>query len=73
MTLCALFYNPITLPMDKVLWLLLPLCASVALTYKTLRAKSLRRLPLQAVGLYAYMIVGLVALAVVLWLIRNYI
>ena len=53
------------------LWLLLPLCASVAIIYKTVRTKNLRRLPVEVLGLVVYMTVGLVALGMGLWLVHT--
>lgn len=67
----TLFVNP--LPVSAAnwsLWLLLPLLASVAIVYKTIRATDLRRLPLDVVLLVGYMIAGLVGLGAAIWLIR---
>ena len=69
----TLLVNPIVLNADGwTLWLVLPLCASVAITYKTVRTKNLRRLPLEILGLIAYMIVGLIGLAAALWTIHTF-
>jgi EamA domain-containing membrane protein RarD len=65
----AIFVNPVTL--DGGMWtllLVLPLCASVSVIYKTVRTNDVRRLPLQAVGVMAYISAGLVALAGLLYL-----
>ncbi|MBN1942750.1 MAG: hypothetical protein JW849_05585 [Phycisphaerae bacterium] len=67
----ALFYNPILVPQAAVLWLILPLCLSVAVVYKTVRTVELRRLPREIVGLMLYMIGGLVVLGVVLWGVQS--
>ena len=73
MTLASLFYNPIQLPSDSLLvWLVLPLCVAVAVVYKTLRTRSLRRLPLEIGLLMLYMVLGLAALGAGLWLIQEY-
>ena len=72
MTAWTLFSYPIQWPSGLLLWLVLPLCASVAIVYKTVRTRSLRRLPLQVVAVFAYMVVGMAVLAVVLWLIQQY-
>ena len=72
MTLGLIFYNPITLPCDSLLWLMLPLVVSVAIVYKTVRTHNLRRLPLEILGLVGYVAAGVVALAVGLWAIQAY-
>ena len=65
------FYNPISLAADAwTLWLVVPLCASVAIIYKTLRTYNLSRLPLEILGLMGYMIGGLIAMGFVLWIIQ---
>ena len=68
----TLFYNPMTLEYDQLLWLLLPLCASLAIVYKTVRTTNLRRLPLEALALFGYLILGMVGLGAGLWLITKY-
>ncbi len=68
----AVFYNPTVLSSDSLLWLLVPICASVAIVYKTLRTANLRRLPLQIAWLMTYMLVGLAALGAGLWAIHEY-
>ena len=50
-------------------WLLLPLCLAVALVYKSIRCKSMKRVPREAGVLTAVIITGMVAAAVVLGLI----
>jgi len=68
----TVFYNPMALPANGwTLWLVLPLCLSVAITYKTIRTQDLRRLPLEVAALMGYISVGLVSLGVGLWLIHN--
>lgn len=68
----AIFTTPMVLHFDSLLWLLLPLCASVAVTYKTIRTRDLRRLPIQIGSLLAYMAGGLIALGVALWMLHEY-
>jgi hypothetical protein len=63
----TLFYHPLTVPTDLHLWLLLPLCAAVAIVYKAVRTQHVRRLALDSAVLLAYMVVGLLALGVALW------
>jgi EamA domain-containing membrane protein RarD len=68
----TLFHNPMPLRSDVLLWLLLPLCASVAVVYKAIRTHELRRLPLEMLALLGYMAAGLVVLGTILWLIQAY-
>jgi hypothetical protein len=70
--LAQLFYKPVQMGIEH-LWLALPLCAVVGVVYKTIRAERLRRLPLQILGLWAYMLLGLVALCVAFYLILDYV
>ena len=68
----TIFYNPVSLPTDSQLWLILPLSVSVAIVYKTLRTHNLRRLPLEVLALVAYLIVGTAGLAAGLWFVQAY-
>ena len=70
--IAQLFVHPLILPFGTTLWLLLPLCASVAIVYKTIRVSTLRRLPLQAGILIVYMLGGLFALGVGLWAVHEF-
>ena len=68
-----LFTNPIKLGSGVTLLAgIVPLCAAIAIVYRTVRTKDVRRLPVQIAGLIAYMIVGLVAGGCVLWAIHRY-
>ncbi|MCD6304553.1 MAG: hypothetical protein J7M21_06290 [Planctomycetes bacterium] len=70
--IAAIFTSPMNLSFEAELWLLLPLLAAVGLVYKTIRIDDLRRLPREVAFLMGYMIVGLLALCVWLWLIQEY-
>lgn len=72
MTLAMPFVHPIILPYGSLLWLMAPLMVSVAIVYKTLRTRHLRRLPLEILALMGYIAGGVVALAVGLWAIQAY-
>jgi hypothetical protein len=72
MTAWTIFVNPMPIPSQHQLWLLLPLCIAVAVTYKTIRTNNLRRLPLEILILVAYMAAGLTALGAGLWLVLDY-
>ena len=72
MTAWILFYNPILVPQTVALWLILPMCLSVAIVYKTVRTHNLRKLPIEIAGLMVYMVGGLVLLGLVLWLVMKF-
>ncbi len=72
MPLATLFYNPLHLPASATLWLVLPLCAAVAIVYKALRVTHVRRLPREAAALIVYITAGLVAVGAGLWALQNY-
>lgn len=72
MIVSSLFTHPIRIHSDQHLWFVLPLCLAVAIVYKTIRTRSLRRLPLEIAVLMGYMIFGLAALAGALWLFQAY-
>lgn len=68
----ALFYYPMNLPSNLVLWLVLPLCASVAIVYKAIRVHEVSRLPREAAALFLYIVFGLAVLGGALYLILQY-
>ena len=72
MSLAALFTHPLPIGYGLQLWLVAPLCLSVALVYKAVRANDMRRFPLQVVLLVLYMLGGLAVLAAGLWAIGAY-
>ncbi len=55
------------------MWLVVPLCAAVAVVYKTIRVERLRELPRQILGLWLYMALGLTALAGALYFLVEYV
>jgi len=55
------------------IWLVAPLCAVVAVVYKTIRVERLGELPRQILGLWLYMAVGLTALAVAFYFLVEYV
>ncbi|NLW86074.1 MAG: hypothetical protein GXY38_04305 [Planctomycetes bacterium] len=63
---------PMTLPPYGQLWLLLPLLAAVAVVYKTVRAEDVRRIWLESLLLFAYMLGGLVVLGAILWAVISF-
>lgn len=68
----TLFTHPVFMSFKSVFWLLFPLCASVAIVYKTVRCKELRDLPKQIISLMIYIVLGVIAVSLVLWLIHTY-
>ncbi len=72
MSILALFYKPLVISSDNILWLVIPLCVSVAVVYKAIRTDNVKKLPVQIVGLVCYMIGGLIVLGTVLWAIHEY-
>ena len=67
--IATLFWNSFSISWFTVLWLLLPMCLSVAIVYKTIRIDSLRRLPKSVAVLMLYMVGGLAVLGAALWLL----
>ena len=47
-------------------WLVVPLCAAVAIVYKSIRCKPMTRVPREAAGLTVIILLGLIAAAIVL-------
>jgi len=64
--------HPIPLSFYGQFWLLFPLAAAVAIVYKTVRTRNLRRLPVEILATYAMMLLGLGALGAVLWIVQAY-
>ena len=50
-------------------WLLVPLCAAVALVYKSIKCAEMKRVPREAATLFAWIIGGMVLSAVALTLV----
>ena len=71
MTALALFTQPIDMT-GGTLWFALPVGLAVAAVYKTIRTRSLRRLPLEIALLVLYIWGGIAALMVVFWLLVRF-
>ena len=67
-----IFLNPMELGTAHV-WLVLPLCALVAVVYKAIRVEHLRDLPRQILNLWALMAVALTALGAAFYLLLEYV
>jgi hypothetical protein len=70
--IATLFYNPLPMSFSTQFWLLIPLCLAVAAVYKAVRVKDPRTLPREVAALMAYMLGGLGALCVLVWLVAEY-
>ncbi len=66
-TLAALFTTGIELTGMCRFLLMLPLCLSIAVIYKTTRCDDLREVPVAALTLWVTIVVGLLAVGVGLW------
>jgi hypothetical protein len=64
----ALFTTSIPLPGVWRLLLMLPLCLSIAVIYKTTRCDDLREMPKAALILWVTIVVGMLAVGVGLWI-----
>ena len=69
--LATLFVHSMSIESTRIIWLMIPLCVSIAVVYKTIRVKYLSGLPLQILWLIGYMVFGLAALGAGLWAIQE--
>ena len=67
--LAALFTTPITMTGFQHALLMLPLCLSISVVYKTVRCEEVREIPLASLVLWVTMVAGMYAVAVGLWLL----
>lgn len=67
--LAALFTTGIPLTGLQRLGLMLPLCLSIAVVYKTTRCEHLRQVPLTALALWVTIVIGMAAVGLGLWLL----
>jgi hypothetical protein len=65
--IAGLFMLAVPLTGSWRMLLILPLCLSIAIVYKTLRCESLREIPLAALVLWGTIVVGMYAVGVGLW------
>ena len=70
--IATLFVHPVSLGSNYI-WLVVPLCAIVAMVYKAVRVRHLRQLPLEVLRLWAFMLVGLVALGTAFYVLLEYV
>ncbi|MCG3137346.1 MAG: hypothetical protein HJJLKODD_01190 [Phycisphaerae bacterium] len=69
--LATLFLDPLPLMGWQRGLLLLPLCLAVSVVYKAIKLPDLRNLPLASAGLWIMMVVGMWAVALVMWLMYQ--
>lgn len=63
--LLGILVHPMDIPSRYVIWLIVPLSILVAVVYKTVRTRDLRRLPIEILSLCLYILAGEAALALV--------
>ncbi len=63
--LLMLAYTPFMQPLpglwDYWIWLLLPLCIGVSVVYKSIKCRSMRKVPVQAIMITVYILVSMAA------------
>ena len=69
--LATLFLESIYLSSPQRLLLILPLCLSVAVVYKTTRCANLKDIPVAALVLWVTIVIGMYAVGIGLWLIFS--
>lgn len=65
--LAGLFTTAVDLTGVQRLLLMLPLCLSIAIIYKTTRCENLREVPVAALGLWITIVLGMYAVGLGLW------
>ncbi|MCH7721250.1 MAG: hypothetical protein IH988_09740 [Planctomycetes bacterium] len=66
----GLFSSPIMLSGMQRTLLILPLCLSISVVYKTIRCERLADMPVAALGLWMTIILGMYAVGVGVWLLN---
>lgn len=70
--LADLFVHSMSLP-SNTLWFAVPVSLAVAVVYKTLRVRTLRQLPREIALLSAYILAGMGALMLGLWVLVQWV
>jgi hypothetical protein len=65
------FLHPVKLPPGARLWMFFPLILCVALVYRATRSRSVRDMPRATVGTFAYVCIGMIAIAVAFYLLHR--
>ncbi len=66
----GLFSSPVMLSGMQRMLLILPLCLSISVVYKTIRCERLADMPVAALGLWMTIILGMYAVGVGVWLLN---
>ena len=69
--LANLFIAAVTLGGAERQMLMLPICLSIAIVYKTTRCENLREVPVAALILWGTIVVGMYAVGVGLWVLYS--
>jgi len=67
--LSALMLDPMTIGGTGRTLLLLPLCLSISIVYKTLRLSDPSRVPIASIILWITIVIGMYAVGVAMWLL----
>ena len=70
-TLVALFTTAIELTGPQQFLLMMPLCLSVAVVYKTMRLEDVRAIPVASLILWATIVLAMCAVGVGLWAVFS--
>lgn len=70
-SLAGLFTSAMELSAGRRVFLILPLCLSIAVVYKTLRLPDLRRLPVASIVLWITIVISMYAVGVGLWIVFS--
>ena len=71
--IAQLFVKPIEISFQSAMWYIIPLCAAVAIVYKTIRTDDIRKVPrAAAVLLFVFILPGLALMAAALWAIHAW-
>ena len=69
--LATLLIHPMTLSRMQQMLLLLPLCLTVSVVYKTTKCQTLRELPLAALVSWITIVIGMYAVGIALWILYH--
>lgn len=70
LALLGMFTSPIMLSGMQRSLLVLPLCLSISVVYKTIRCERLKDMPIAALGLWVTIILGMYAVGIGVWLLN---
>lgn len=71
--LAAFFDAPIPGIWNIWPWLILPLCAGVALVYKTIHVEEMRQVPVEAFKTMLWILGGMAGVAAGLWIVVEFV